>query len=99
MKKLALIAALLAAPAFADVVGPGGKVIECFCTDSTGERVELGQTICLEVGGRRFTARCEMSLNSPMWREQSEGCVSSRLIERLQRFQPVADAGFVHTKI
>jgi len=103
MKKTALIVAVLTAslhaPAFADVVGPGGKVIDCFCTDQTGSRVELGQSICLNVDGRRFTARCEMSLNVPMWREQKDGCVTSNLIERLYRLQPESDTGAVYSKI
>lgn len=101
MKKLALIAVVFTAPiyAHADVVGPGGRVIDCFCTDKTGSRVELGQSICLNVNGRRFTARCEMSQNVPMWREQRDGCVSSSLIERLQRLQPSADPRAVYTKI
>ena len=43
-----------------------GKTVECYCTDKTGSRVELGQTICLEVGGRMFMAQCQMSLNVPM---------------------------------
>jgi acetyl-CoA carboxylase carboxyltransferase component len=53
------------------------KAIECYCTDSTGDRVELGDSICLQVGGRMFTAQCQMSLNVPMWRETHNGCVSS----------------------
>ncbi|HHI71643.1 MAG TPA: hypothetical protein ENJ91_11615 [Rhodobacteraceae bacterium] len=99
MKKIAFVLAVLAAPVFADVVGPGGKVIDCYCTDQNGDRVELGQTICLEVNGRRFTARCEMSLNNPMWREQQEGCVSSGLIQRFERIQPATDTGSIHPKI
>ncbi len=83
----------------ADVVGPGGKVIDCFCTDQTGSRVELGQSICLNVNGRRFTARCEMSLNVPMWREQREGCVSSSLMKRFERLKPVANTRAVDAKI
>jgi len=85
MKQIAIIFALLCTPALppaalADVVGPSGKVIDCFCTDTQGNRVELGQVICLFVNGRHFTARCEMSLNVPTWREQSEGCASSGLL-------------------
>lgn len=99
MKKLMILAVFLAAPAYADVVGPGGKIIECFCTDKTGSRVELGQTICMDVGGCRFTARCEMMLNNPMWRETEEGCVSSSLIERFQNLKPTANAGLVYSKI
>ena len=47
---------------------------ECYCTDTRGQRVELGQTACLIIGSRRVLARCGMSLNNPAWREQSEGC-------------------------
>lgn len=50
---------------------------DCFCTDKTGARVELGTMVCMQVGDRDFIARCEMSLNNPMWREISQGCLSS----------------------
>ena len=74
-----LFALLLAAPpALADAI-IGGKVVDCYCTDSTGKRVELGQTICLHVDGRMFMAQCQMSLNVPMWREVANGCLSSAL--------------------
>ena len=63
----------------ADVVGPGGKVQDCYCTDKSGTRIELGEMICLQVDGRMFTAQCQMSLNVPMWREVQEGCLSSEL--------------------
>jgi len=29
-------------PALADVKAPGGKTIDCYCTNSSGARVELG---------------------------------------------------------
>lgn len=58
-----------------------GSALDCFCTDTLGSRVELGETICLYVGGRAFTARCEMVLNNPAWRETGEGCVSSQSIQ------------------
>ena len=51
---------------------------DCYCTDRSGTRIELGQTVCMYVDGRSFTARCEMSLNNPMWREVGEGCLSSQ---------------------
>ena len=73
------IALLAASPALADVTGPNGRTIDCYCTDPQGDRVELGATICLTVDGRSFLARCEMSLNNPMWRETGDGCVSSQL--------------------
>lgn len=46
---------------------------DCYCSNR-GERVELGATACLRVDGRRFTARCAMSQNSPAWRREAEGC-------------------------
>jgi hypothetical protein len=79
MFRASILIAVLASPALADVKGPGGKTIDCYCTDKTGSRVELGQTICLQVDGRMFMAQCQMSLNVPMWREVAEGCMSSQL--------------------
>ena len=74
---IALSSSLL--PAVADVTYPSGKTVECYCTDSVGARVELGETICLHVDGRMFMAQCQMSLNVPMWREVQQGCLSSSL--------------------
>lgn len=75
---LPVAAPLTAGPALADAT-IGGKTVECYCTDSKGGRVELGENICLTVDGRSFTAQCQMSLNVPMWREISTGCLSSAL--------------------
>ncbi len=86
---------LMAAPAFADVKGPGGKTIDCYCTDRTGARVELGVTICLQVDGRMFMAQCQMSLNSPMWRKMRDGCATSSL----DRGQPGISPLGVYPKI
>jgi hypothetical protein len=47
---------------------------DCYCTDSNGKRVELGQTACLTIGSRRVLARCGMSVNNPIWRDEAEGC-------------------------
>jgi len=47
---------------------------DCYCTDSNGQRVDMGKTACLVIGSRRVLARCDMSLNNPAWREESEGC-------------------------
>ena len=69
----------LATPVLADVTSPSGKTVDCYCTDRQGQRVELGETICLQVDGRMFMAQCQMSLNVPMWREVQQGCLSSRL--------------------
>lgn len=96
MKRLLLLIVLLgAAPALADVVGPGGKIQDCYCTDKSGARVELGETICLQVDGRMFMAQCQMSLNVPMWREVKKGCVTSRL----QSVDPALDTHSVHAQI
>ena len=53
------------------------KPVDCYCTDKIGERIELGTTICMEVDGRVFSARCEMALNNPFWREVEGGCLHS----------------------
>ncbi|RBW57694.1 hypothetical protein [Ruegeria sp. A3M17] len=95
MKRLILVLMLFVTPALADVIGPGGKVQDCYCTDKSGSRVELGEMICLQVDGRMFMAQCQMSLNVPMWREVQEGCLSSGL----QQSQPLIHPGLVHPKI
>lgn len=80
MKQLcALIWGLIALPVAADVTYPNGKTVDCYCTDRNRNRVELGETICLNVDGRMFMAQCQMSLNVPMWREVAEGCTTSFL--------------------
>ena len=77
LKKSCLIA-LLATPAIADQ-NFNGKTVDCYCTDKSGSRVELGEQICLQVDGKMFMAQCQMSLNVPMWRKISDGCMSSEL--------------------
>lgn len=95
LSAVCMIALAMGGPVFADVIGPGGKVRDCYCTDSQGARVELGETICLRVDGRMFMAQCQMSLNVPMWREVQQGCLSSRL----EHLQPILDPRPVHPKI
>ena len=75
--RYALVFMLCAQGVLADVTGPGGKTVDCYCTDRSGARIELGQTICLQVDGRMFLAQCQMSQNVPMWREVANGCLSS----------------------
>jgi hypothetical protein len=100
MWKLALILGLAASPALADITGPGGKVIECYCTDTQGSRVELGQEICLFVNGRAFMALCEMALNVPIWRDTGIGCLSSSLDENILQFsKPTLQSFAVYTPI
>ena len=64
--------------AHADYKTRDGRIIECYCTDTQGARRELGEVICLTVGGRSFMAKCVMAQNVPFWRDQEEGCLSSR---------------------
>ena len=79
MIRALLVSFFIASPVMADVASHSGKTVECYCTDRTGSRIELGQTICMQVDGRMFMAQCQMSLNSPMWREVEQGCLSSSL--------------------
>ena len=90
MTRLILVLTLFATPGLADVVGLGGKVQDCYCTDKSGARAELGEIICLQVDGRMFMAQCQMSLNVPMWREVQEGCLSSRRQQSTPSFDPLA---------
>ncbi|MGJ8545375.1 MAG: hypothetical protein ACSHWZ_08020 [Sulfitobacter sp.] len=78
MTRISALICLLALPVAADVAPAKAKVADCYCTDRSHNRVELGETICLSVDGRMFMAQCQMSLNVPMWREVSEGCLSSQ---------------------
>ncbi|MCZ4353616.1 hypothetical protein O4H61_13940 [Roseovarius aestuarii] len=99
MQKTALILSLCwtlpGLPALADAT-IGGQTIECYCTDKTGGRLELGEMTCLHVDGKMFMAQCQMSLNVPMWRKISDGCLSSSLPQGLQ---PASNAATVDPKI
>ena len=54
----------------------GFRYPDCFCTDSTGKRVDVGRMACLTIGRESFTAKCSKSLNNTIWRRVSEGCPS-----------------------
>ncbi|MGB7316824.1 MAG: hypothetical protein WBC85_02555 [Planktotalea sp.] len=90
-KVLTAIAMMLPLASHADVTSPSGKTVDCYCTDKSGSRVELGQMTCLQVDGRMFMAQCQMSLNVPMWREISTGCLSSQLGQP-PLYTPLVDA-------
>ncbi len=87
MRSITLALLMLPTPALADAT-IGGKTVDCYCTDRAGGRIELGETICLQVDGRMFMAQCQMSLNVPMWRKVSDGCLSSQI--RQPRLDPLA---------
>ncbi|TYO90157.1 hypothetical protein [Oceanicella actignis] len=57
---------------------PGHEYPPCYCTNR-GRKAPLGATACLTVGGKSFLARCEMSLNNPIWRKVSDLCPTSAL--------------------
>ena len=95
MKRIILSLILIASPALAEGT-MGGKPIDCYCTDKSGSRIELGEKICLQVDGKMFMAQCQMSLNVPMWRKLSDGCLSSALPEDRQ---PPVQSFAVHTHI
>jgi len=95
MKAILPLSLIAATPALSDAT-IGGRTVECYCTDSQGARVEMGETICLRVDGKMFMARCAMSLNVPIWRRIADGCLSSSLG---QPSQPVIDAGGVDAQI
>ncbi|GAA6162357.1 hypothetical protein NBRC116590_00610 [Pelagimonas sp. KU-00592-HH] len=100
MRYLVLLAMLVPGPALADY-NLNGKTIDCYCTDTSGNRVELGEMICLHVDGRMFMAQCQMSLNVPMWREISPACLSSDAGPSIggQSRNPAIDALRIDTKI
>ncbi len=86
MRPMLIAAALLfASPVLADDARPlaqfqlptpkeGYSYPECYCRDSSGGRVEVGQTACLTIGRQQVTSRCTKVRNLTIWRHQSEGC-------------------------
>lgn len=73
---IALALVGLTSPTLADEQSQRGTGIDCFCTDRLGNRVELGDYICMQVDGRSYIAQCQMSQNNPMWREIAPSCLS-----------------------
>ncbi len=79
MRLVGLLCLALAAPASAQTTGFSGWAPDCFCTDQAGYRVELGGFTCLEVDGRAYMARCDMSQNVMTWRDTGQGCIISNV--------------------
>ena len=73
-----LCAALLLAEEAA-VAGDGPPDARCTCRARDGSKHELGQIVCIDVGGRRYLARCEMVLNVTSWQKVQDGCPSTAL--------------------
>lgn len=63
---------------------------ECKCSNR-GEMLPMGALVCLNVDGKTFLARCEMSLNNPTWRHVQDGCPTASapsLREGVESVQP-----------
>lgn len=71
MRALVVILVLAAVPA----AGQERTFPTPYCRDRNGDRMELGELTCIAVScSPPYLARCEMSLNSPMWRKVQDGC-------------------------
>jgi hypothetical protein len=44
------------------------------CSDSTGQRVNIGELACLTINGKSHMARCEKSGDDMIWRRVGDGC-------------------------
>jgi len=44
-----------------------------YCTNQ-GVRVDVEDFSCLTVDGKSFVAKCDISLNNPIWRATGESC-------------------------
>lgn len=91
----AIAGTAMVSTALADVIAPDGRVIECFCTDRYGDRHEIGDIICLSVGGRSYMAKCVMAQNVPFWRDQNMGCLSSELKTPLPISRPTRNLAWL----
>lgn len=72
-----------------------------FCTGADGRRHELGEVVCLVNNSCSDTwlAKCDMSLNNPMWRKVQDGCPAASLLDRFKNLQPGLDTLPVNTGI
>jgi hypothetical protein len=92
MRWVLLYAALNAAPALAD--NPASPIpladlypplpgVEYYCTDSAGERVEIGGVICVVASCQTWMARYEMTASNrlAMWRKIQDGCPGATVLQ------------------
>jgi len=72
-----------------------------YCTGSDGSRYELGEVVCLlnNSCSRSWLAKCDMSLNNPMWRKVQDGCPAATLLQRFQNLKPGLNTVPVHSTI
>ena len=52
----------------------GHSYPECYCTDTRGRRIEVGETACLRIGDREVRSRCTKRRNLVIWRHIEQGC-------------------------
>ena len=92
------IASLMLSPslAMADAGTPAPKTmaelypplpgVEYYCTDSNGDRAELGTVICVTASCQTWMARCEMTATNRMtkWSKVQDGCPAVSLIDRVK---------------
>lgn len=64
--------------------------VEYYCTNSDGQRVDLGGVICITASCITWMARCEMvsAGNMAIWRKTQDGCPGATLFDRLQGLKP-----------
>lgn len=65
--------------------------VEYFCTDSGGDRIEIGAIMCFSASCQTWMARCERSHSNgtAMWRKVSEGCPAASLTDRIKAAKPI----------
>ena len=49
---------------------------ECQCRDPDGQRRDIGTVQCVDINGSAWIMRCEMSTNTPYWKQLDsvDGC-------------------------
>lgn len=92
MKQVLAIALILPTLSFAEGTVPDYSQlyppmpgVDNYCTDAEGQRVELGQVICITASCTTWTAKCDMSLNNPTWRKIQDGCPAVSVIDRFKK--------------
>ena len=77
----ALRAAAVAGTLVAAGAAPAAPPPDCQCRDPEGGHRDLGTVECVDISGRPWLVRCEMSTNTPYWRRLNEraGCAQAPL--------------------
>lgn len=69
-------ASVIAAALWISAAGAQGTAADCYCRSPDGEKRDLGTVECVQITGRSWLLRCEMSENTPFWNrlQDSAGC-------------------------